>query len=119
MNDRLDEMFRLRVEFLKQLDEDDDWPLDLTRKESQRHLRDLSIRGVEEVWEAIAHLRNWKPHRKTDIPDFDREKFLEEWIDALNYFFAALIKAGFTADEVFEMYVRKDQIIHDRLKSGY
>jgi len=120
MSDRLDEMFRLRREFLIALDgEDSDLTIDLAQKENQRHLRDVSLRGVEEVFEALQHLKNWKPHRKTDLPDFDRDKFLEEWIDAFNYFFAALIKAGFTADDVFEMYVHKDQIIHDRLKTGY
>ena len=119
MPDRLEEMFRLRKEFIMAIGEEESLPLDLSEKVNQRHLRDLSVRGVEEVWEAVSHFRNWKPHRKMDLPDFNREGFLEEYVDALNYFLAVLIKAGFSADDLFEMYVHKDQVIHERLQNGY
>ena len=58
MSDRLEEMFRLRREFLIALDgEDSDLTIDLAQKENQRHLRDVSLRGVEEVFEALQHLK--------------------------------------------------------------
>jgi len=118
--DRLEHMFELRQAFMEALSGPNGADtLDLTLKEDQRHLRDVSVRGVEEVWEALSNLRNWKPHRQTDLPDFNREAFLEEWIDAFNYFFTALIKSGFSADDVYQMYVHKDKIIHERLKNGY
>ena len=120
MSDRLQEMFQRRKEFMHALEgEDAELALDMSLKENQRHLRDVSLRGVEEVFEALQHLKNWKPHRKTDIPDFNREEFLEEYVDAFNYFLAVLIKAGFTADDLFEMYTRKDSVIHERLRDGY
>ncbi|MBT7914485.1 hypothetical protein HN588_11300 [Candidatus Bathyarchaeota archaeon] len=120
MTDRLQEMFQRRKEFMYALEGNvSELALDMTQRESQRHLRDVSLRGVEEVFEALQHLKNWKPHRKTDIPDFNREEFLEEYVDALNYFFAVLIKAGFSADDLYEMYVHKDQVIHERLQNGY
>lgn len=122
--DRLEKIFRLREEFMHALghsrpSSNAEWPLDLTSKESQRHLRDVALRGVEEVFEALNHLKNWKPHRETEVRTFDRDKFLEEWIDALNYFVSVLILAGYDPHEVFEKYVEKDKIIHERLKSGY
>jgi hypothetical protein len=122
--DRFDEMFRLRERFMHALSKSrphssSEWPLDLSSKEAQRHLRDVGLRGVEEVFEALNHLKNWKPHRKTEVPEFDREKFLEEWVDAFNYFFSVLILAGFTPHDIYEAYVNKDQIIHDRLKNDY
>ena len=71
------------------------------------------------MFEALGHLKNWKPHRQTEVPEFDREKFLEEMVDSFNYFFSLIILAGFTADEFYEMYHKKDKIIHERLKTGY
>ena len=120
MIDRLQEMFRLRIAFMDAIEgEDAPLILDMRQKESQRHLRDVSLRGVEEVFEALQHLKNWKPHRKTEIPDFNRDEFLEEYVDAFNYFFSVIIKAGFTSDDLYEMFVRKDRVIHERLNNGY
>tara|TARA_R110000787_G_scaffold246246_1_gene351996 strand:+ start:774 stop:1199 length:426 start_codon:yes stop_codon:yes gene_type:complete len=123
--DRLSKMFELRKAFMRDLSDsqgvqkDGASPIDLSLKSEQRHLRDVSLRGVEEVFEALSELRNSKSHRQTEILDFDRDKFLEEWVDAFNYFFSVLILAGYTEDEFFEMYKKKDEVIHERLKNGY
>jgi len=119
MDDRLQDMFDRRRAFIRALDGDDPEPLDLTQKGNQRHLRDISLRGVEEVFEALSLLRNWKPHRKTEIPDFDRERFLEEWVDAFNYFLTVLILAGVSAEDLHDMYAWKDDVIHERIRNGY
>ena len=55
----------------------------------------------------------------TEDRSFDREKFLEEMVDSFNYFFSVLVLTGVTADELYEAYVAKDAVIHDRLKTGY
>jgi hypothetical protein len=121
--DMLRDMFLLRLRFMNELnqhgEEKQNYPLCLSEKKSQRHLRDVALRGVEEVFEALQHLKNWKPHRRTEIQEFDDEKFLEEWIDAFNYFITVLIMAGYDADDVYNMYVKKDKVIHERIKSGY
>jgi hypothetical protein len=122
--DRLGELFEMRVRFMEAIKESPaagapDWPLDLSTKRNQQYVRDIALRGVEEMFEAVQHLKNWKPHRQTDITDFDRDEFLEEIVDAFNYFFELIILAGFTADDFFDMYVKKDTVIHERLKAGY
>jgi len=122
--DSLEVMFRLRKEFMSALAASHGQSpnvdaLDLSEKDVQRHLRDVSLRGVEEVFESLNELKNSKSHRKTELPDVDKEKFLEEWVDAFNYFFTVLILSGFTADDLYEAYVRKDAIIHQRIKDGY
>ena len=122
--DRLSRMFSMRENFMWALNKSRpdsyvDWPLDLSSKESQRHIRDVTLRGVEEVFEALQHLKNWKPHRNTEDTTFDREKFLEEWVDSLNYMLATLILMGYTADDLFEKYEEKDRTVHERLRSGY
>ena len=96
-----------------------DIPLDLSKKADQRFCRDIALRGVEEMFEALQHLKNWKPHRQTEVSDFDKDEFLEEIVDAFNYFFSLLILTGVDANQLFEAYEKKDKIIHKRLGDGY
>ena len=94
-------------------------PLDLDEKSHQQICRDVALKGVEEMFEALQHLKNWKPHRKTEVSDFNREEFLEEVVDAFNYFFSLLILVGFDADDLYSAYCKKDKIIHERLNTNY
>jgi len=122
---RLEEMFKLRLSFMEMMKETipgsyPDFPVDIAEKSSQQVCRDLALKGVEEMFEALQHLKNWKPHRVTDIKEeLDRGEFLEEVVDALNYFFAMLIVTGFDEKELFEAYIKKDSKIRERLTSGY
>ena len=123
-DDMLKEMFRLREGFMLAMTKINPnihptWPVDLTDKASQQILRDTALKGVEEMFEALQHLKNWKPHKQTEIKEFDREEFLEEVVDAFNYFFSLLVLTGVDADELFDAYIKKDRIIHDRLRTGY
>ena len=123
-SDKLDKMFELRERFMvalkeRQPNEYPSWPIDLSDKASQQHCRDMALRGVEEMFEALQHLKNWKPHRVTEVKEFDRSEFVEEVVDAFNYFLSVLVLTGVTSDELFEMYQSKDDIIHSRLNSGY
>ena len=122
--DKLEEMFALRAAFMSELlkampQAQPIWPVDIADKRSQQYCRDLALKGVEEIFEALQHFKNWKPHRQSENGEFDREKFLEEMVDSFNYFFSLLIAAGFTADDLHRAYVEKDQIIHSRIKKGY
>lgn len=124
MSDKLDQMFELREGFMRALQEQipdvyPEMPVDLTNKKTQQHLRDLALRGVEEVFEAVQELKNAKSHRQTEISEFDRAAFKEEMVDSFNYFLSLLIVMGVTPDELFEAYVSKDRIIHDRIRSKY
>ena len=125
MNCNLQKMFKLRNEFISEMREArpgsyPDLPLNLSKKNSQQFCRDLALRGVEEMFEALQHLKNWKPHRMTEFNEGpDREEFLEEIVDALNYFFSLLIASGFNEEDLYESYVRKHEIIMNRLKEGY
>ena len=125
MRCNLSKMFMLRTEFIEQMKKDrpgsyPTLPLDLSKKESQQFCRDLALRGVEEMFEALQHLKNWKPHRITEFSEApDKDEFLEEIVDALNYFFSLLIASGFDEDDLFEAYVKKHNIIIERLKEGY
>ena len=124
MSDRLSEIFDRRESFMLRLREfmpesSPAWPVDLSTKENQQHVRDMALRGVEEMFEALQHLKNWKPHRQTEITEFDRDEFLEEIVDAFNYFLSILVLTGFSADDLMNGYRKKDKIINSRLETGY
>jgi len=124
MSDKLEKMFKLRVEFMEALNREipsahPNTPLDLSNKKDQQACRDIALRGVEEMFEALQHLKNWKPHKQTEINEFNREEFLEEVVDAFNYFFSLLILTGFDSEDLFNAYLKKDQVIHKRLEDGY
>ena len=96
-----------------------EWPIDLSSKQAQATCRETALKGVEEMFEALGHLKNWKPHRQTDIPEINREEFLEEIVDAFNYFFSLIILIGVDVEEFYKAFLKKDEIIRSRLKEGY
>ncbi len=123
-DDRLSEIFRLREEFMQAIVEKmpgyyPEWPIDVSKKQSQVILRDSVLRGVEEMFEALQHLKNSKPHRQTEVTHFEREEFLEEIVDAYNYFLTTLVLLGITPEDLHEAYKKKHDIIVKRLKDGY
>jgi len=124
MSDKLNKMFYFREEFMKSIKERfpssyPDWPVDVRKKRSQKALRETALKGVEEMFEALQHLKNWKTHKQKGDSTFDREEFLEEMVDAFNYFFAMLVMLGVTPDEFFDAYVSKNKKIHGRLTGKY
>ena len=125
MDCKLNDMFKLRKSFIDMISEMrpgsyPELPIDISKKDSQQFCRDLALRGVEEMFEALQHLKNWKQHRLTDIEDeFESEEFLEEIIDAFNYFYSLMILSGFNEDDFYKAFIKKDQIIRDRLNNKY
>mgnify|MGYP001380355209 CR=1 FL=1 len=123
-SDKLSIIFNKREDFMKLIKEKfpdtyPEWPVDLSEKQSQVTCRETALKGVEEMFEALGHLKNWKPHRETSIPEIDKEEFLEEIVDAFNYFFSLIILMGVDVNEFYDAFNKKDKIIRDRLNKGY
>ena len=122
--DKLEDVFTKRENFMhlikeKFADTYPSWPVDLSTKNAQITCRETALKGVEEMFEALGHLKNWKPHRQTEMPEIDREEFLEEIVDAFNYFFSLMILIGVDVDEFYAAFLNKDKVIRERLKQGY
>ena len=122
--DKLEDVFLKREDFMRLIKEKfsdtyPDWPVDLSTKKAQLTCRETALKGVEEMFEALGHLKNWKPHRQTDVPDIDREEFLEEIVDAFNYFFSLMILIGVDVEEFYGAFLKKDEIIRARILQGY
>ena len=122
--DKLNKIFKMRNTFMVMLqdkfpDSYPEWPVDLSTKKAQITCRETALKGVEEMFEALQHLKNWKTHRETDMPEIDREEFLEEIVDAFNYFFSLMILIGVDVNEFYNAFNSKDEIIRRRLDKGY
>lgn len=122
--DMLSDIFQKREDFMKMLqckmpETYPQWPLDISQKDSQSVCRETALKGVEEMFEALGHLKNWKPHRETELPHVDREEFLEEIVDSFNYFFSLMILIGVDVNEFYDAFNKKDKVIRNRLKEGY
>jgi hypothetical protein len=123
-DDMLTSIFEKRESFMELIkdkfpDTYNSWPLDIGKKSSQIQLRETALKGVEEMFEALGHLKNWKPHRETDMPEINREEFLEEIVDSYNYFFSLMILIGVDVDEFYDAFNKKDKKIRERILKGY
>jgi len=125
MIDKLEDIFHKRNSFMEEIQRKfpnsypEQWPINISEKSSQTILRETALKGVEEMFEALQHLKNWKTHRETDMPEIDREEFLEEIVDAFNYFFSLMILIGVDVNEFYNAFNSKDEIIRRRLQKGY
>lgn len=120
-NDKLKSIFEKQTRFMEMLRENDmipEWPLDLTTKPGQRLVRETMHAMQEEMFEAAHTLKN-RTHRMTDVNVYDRDHYMEELGDTLAYFVEVCVLSGINADDLYEEYSRKNQIVTDRLNNGY
>ena len=120
--DRLSRMWEQQVDFMKLLQQErnfPEFPTDLSSKKGQKFLDDIRHHCQDELHEAAQHLKNSKSHRATEIPEIDREAFLEELVDALHLYFELVIASGISLEELVEAYLQKGRVNVDRIKNGY
>ena len=95
------------------------WPIDIKSKAGQQLCREIVFSSVEEYFEALQHLKNWKSHRVTEVKKIQKDKFLEELCDMLHYFIELLIVVGIRPDELYDAYMKKGKINEERIKGNY
>lgn len=71
----------------------------------------------QEISETIQKLnfKVWKAQKK----NIDKKEILEELCDALHFLIQAVILLGFSADDFFKAYEKKNEINHQRQSSNY
>jgi len=122
MTDKLERMFDQQEKFIQLLQEKRDHPkvpLDLSLKKSQLFLKYQSHECMHELFESNMLLKNSKTHRATDLPDFDRDAYMEELSDVFHYLIGILVCSGISFEEIYDMYMSKGQINIDRINGGY
>lgn len=71
----------------------------------------------EEISEAVNSI-NWKFWAKDKVKD-DWDNVKLELIDVLHFWVSLATIAGLTADDVFELYAKKNKLNHHRQERGY
>ncbi len=111
--DKLSEMFALQKELNQRIGVDTDsmnedqrkeWLLNYSRALSQE-LAEL-IDSVPWKW--------WAKYQK-----FDKQNAQVEIIDMFHFLISLAQTAGLSADDVFNLYTKKNKVNHDRQDSGY
>ena len=120
--DRLTCMWEQQEQFIKLLQEKRGFPAvptDITSKQGQKFLKDITHHMMDELFEAGQHLKNSKSHRATLVPEVDREAYKEELVDAMHLYIELLIASGITTDEFVEAYLKKGETNVRRIEEGY
>ncbi len=90
----------------------------LHTKEGSYLIRDMINAAAQELNEAIQTNKNWKAWKADEIMT-DVDHFKEEMVDALHFYVEALLFAGVSAEELFTLYFKKNEVNHFRQKSNY
>lgn len=120
-SDKLDRAFIKQREFMDMLLEHDkfpEYPVDLKTKPGQRFVKECAFNLIEELMEASFTLKN-RQHKLSDDTELDFAHFVEELGDAFAYFIEICHLCGISADDLYNEYSRKNQIVKERLQSGY
>lgn len=120
--DKFSTMWSQQEDFMKLLQKKrgfPNFPVDMTTKEGQKLLKDITHHMMDELFEAAQHLKNAKSHRATELPHVDRDAYKEELADALHLFFELVIASGISIDELYDTYIAKGIINVSRINGGY
>lgn len=114
MMDKLDTMFKLQKDFQLRVEDDVD-------KVPERRMDKIPMQVtglVAEVGEILEEEQNWKSWRK-NAPEIDEDNLKMEVIDAWKFLMNITLYLGYDADDVFEEFLDKDEVNHERQNNNY
>lgn len=92
---------------------------EFTDEERVAEIRIQWVALIKELGEALDEV-GWKPWAKyPDGPHINGEAFDAEMVDAWHFFMNLMLLRGMTPDDLFMGYMRKNQVNHERITSGY
>lgn len=89
----------------------------LTDTERDIQLQKFSVAGIMEGAESLEET-NWKHWKKTK-KELDREAYLFEVCDKLAFMFNEVLTLGYSEEDLFQHFMRKVEINHDRQEKKY
>ena len=90
----------------------------LHTREGNVLIKEMIQASMQELAEAVQVLKSWKPWKQTEIPA-DVDHWKEEMVDAFHFFMEALLLAGVTPDELYELYFKKKEVNEFRIETKY
>lgn len=113
--DKLEHIFQLQKQFGSKFTDFD------SLDEAGRQAKVLDFIG--HCQEELVELRREIPSRKhwsskKDNP-MDQARVLDEYIDVLHFFLTIALCMDWTAAQIYEAYLKKNNVNHERQKDGY
>ena len=127
MSDKLDEIFLAQIELMKKYHEiekenfllqDHNIPVKINTHKGQARIRDLSWRIVEELSEAVNHLK-LRPWTQGTRDPINLEEFQEELADVFHFMVELMISVGIDGPKLHSAYFRKHKKNKERQDGGY
>ena len=111
--DKLEEIFRLQCELNRRIGVD---LANLSEEEKTRWVLNYTRAMSQEMAELIDSVpwKWWAKYQK-----FDEQNARVEVIDLFHFLISIAQALGMTADDVFQAYLKKNQVNHQRQESGY
>jgi dimeric dUTPase (all-alpha-NTP-PPase superfamily) len=111
--DKLEEIFRLQDQLNRRIGVD---LSQLTEEEKTKWVLNYTRAMTQEIAELIDSVpwKWWAKYQK-----FDDQNARVEVIDLFHFLISLAQALGMTADDVFQAYLKKNQVNHQRQESGY
>lgn len=109
MEDMLETIFKLQKEL--------DYLVGFTKMNYQEQVNNNFMATIHEICE-LHDETNWKHWKKTKKVE-SWEKILEEYADILHFIVQKALLQGFTAGQIFDAYVKKNQVNRERVANNY
>ena len=89
----------------------------MSLEQKEEYTKDKVLALLDETHEVLREI-NWKSWKKTK-KEIDQSKLLEELSDALHFYINLCLAWGFSAEDVYEAYLKKDKENYKRIKKSY
>jgi dimeric dUTPase (all-alpha-NTP-PPase superfamily) len=90
--------------------------IEFTDEERMAALRENVLALEDELHEAL-HETGWKPWAKTN--HLNQDAFHGELVDAFHFFMNLMLHSGMTMTDLYERYLKKNVVNHQRQIDGY
>lgn len=111
---RLEEMMNKQKELQERLGYDID---NMRLSDKTSFVKEFSIHATQEMHEMLYEMPFFKPWQEYDSTNLIKAK--EEFIDMWHFILNIALGLGFTAEEIYEEYCKKNIINHKRQDNGY
>jgi len=88
---------------------------DIDQRERVHRLIQFAVGELNEADSKVGYVCGVKKHWQTKI----KPAFLEEMVDVFHFFVSALRNADFTAEDLYDGYMKKNLVNHERQDEGY
>ena len=112
--DKLDDLFIRQSKLQKAFEENLE---SFNEEKRQQYTKDNILAMLDETHEILRET-NWKHWRKKK-KKINKESLKEELVDALHFYINLCLVWGFTSDDIYKSYIKKDEKIYNRIKKGY